>query len=131
MGQNAPTLRVTLGGDTLHQVAIMLVTRMCHDQGYSFENPDWLGRKSIYPGVPDVYAKRRERSTDSSGRACSFERYYIFEIETNASKASVEKKKAQFRDSTMNHELIIFDLKHVKNKDSLKQLNDYLKERMP
>ena len=122
MGQNAPSYKINFGGDGLHKHAILEAHIQLDKDGFSFENSEWLGKKSLYPGVPDVYCSKTEKGV---------KRFWIVEIETHATKESIEKKRKQFFESILNTELIIIDLTKMQNENDLKELRELIKSRLP
>jgi hypothetical protein len=120
MSQNAPEFRINFGGGRLHAHAILEASYLLFKGGWKFENPHWMGLKTEYKAIPDVYVSKTERGV---------KRYYIVEIETHATRASIEKKNKQY--NIANHELLIIDLTHMIDEEDLSELNRLIKERLP
>lgn len=124
------TIHHDVHGYPLHDLAIYLTERICLNRGYKFLNKTALNDKGIYPGIPDVFIRVEAGYTDSKGRKHNAWQDYIIEIETKATRASIEKKTNQF-DSTSGLELIIIDLSNVKHWDSWVILEQEIGRRLP
>jgi len=122
MGQNAPSFRLNFGGGLEHSIGILIASYLLEREGFKFENPEWLAKKAIHPGVPDVYVSKTEKG---------IKRFWIIEIESHETKLAKAKKLEQFRNNILNHELIIIDLTGLKNHDSIKELEELIKSRLP
>jgi len=118
-------------GSRLHLHAILEAKLICRERGYADLDPAPLQHKGLYPAVPDVYIKMPIRTTDEHGRASHGEMRYIIEIETDASKHSIEMKRAQYDTSLTGHDLLIINLAEMKKRDSLDELNRYIGMMIP
>jgi hypothetical protein len=117
-------------GEALHDLCIYLTKRLCYERDYIFLDPKWLAGKALYPGEPDVYVRVPYRRTESKGRATHGYIDYIIEIETRASRNSIEKKINQFYGP--NLEILIIDLaKFEGDKSNWHDLQKYISERLP
>lgn len=100
-------------GDELHNISIMLVKSICASRGYIFLDPLPFKSKAIYPGDPDVIVR-------IPGKKGMYE-HRIIEIETNPTKASIEKKTRQFSGDGIT-DLIIIDMKQLVKKRDWKKI---------
>lgn len=122
MTQNAPAFRVNFGGGLRHSMAILVGTYYMTKNGWKLENPDWLTKKSISPGIPDIYASKTEKGV----------KYFaVVEMESKESPKADSKKYSQFEQSTLNHTLYIIHLDMIENPDSIKEFCQFIKERLP
>jgi hypothetical protein len=122
MSQNAKSFNIAFGGGLRHAQAILIGAYYLTKDGWKLENPDWLTRKSICPGIPDIYASKMEKGV---------KRYAVIEMESKESAKADAKKYIQFESSTVNHTVYIIHLDQVKDFDSMSEFAKYIKERLP
>ena len=118
-------------GSRLHSHAILELKLICIEKGYIELDPTALRDKGLYPGIPDAVFLIQTSRTNSKGKRTDTEIRRIFELETDATKASIAKKCAQYDTSLKGYELNIVNLRHMRDKDSLSALREYLGERIP
>ena len=118
-------------GSRLHSHAILETKLICSERGYIELDPTALKDKQIYPGIPDACVLIKTSRTSAKGRRTDTELRLIIELETDATKASIAKKCAQYDTSLKGYELNVINLRHMRDKDSLSALNEYLRERIP
>lgn len=121
-------------GDALHNIAIMIGKSICAERGYHFLPHRALQDKSIYPGIPDIYIRRDDR-THSGARIIHRQDHFIIEIESKTTNASIQLKARQFSSDDLT-ELIIIDLRKLRNSDvwrnvTLGDLVDFMEEWIP
>lgn len=127
----ATAVSIQAHGSRLHSHAILETKLICSERGYIECDASALKSKGLYPGIPDAVFLIRTSRTDSKGRRTDTEIRRIFELETDATKASIAKKCAQYDTSLKGYELNVINLRHMRDKDSLSALGEYLEERIP
>jgi hypothetical protein len=122
-------------GDTLHDLCIFLAELIIAEKGYKFLDGKAFKSKRMYPGEPDIYIELPIQSTDSHGKKTKSTARRVIEIETHATKASIEKKKAQFISSIMRTDpyidLIIIPINECKEQDNWWKLYDFIGKYIP
>ena len=99
-------------GDSLHNLAIMVGKSICAERGYKFMDPRPLHDKAMYPGVPDIYVRRNDK-TPNGARVIHIYQDFIIEVESKPTTASITKKTKQFSGDGFT-DLIIIDLRKLK-----------------
>jgi hypothetical protein len=119
------------GGD-VHCVAILLSKIILRDRGYKEVDASALQRKGLYPGIPDVLVDVPVRGTNERGQAVAHGTLRaIIEIEVDATKKSIERKKAQYDTSLAGHELYVINLQLCENPFDITTLRLFLEKWLP
>lgn len=92
-----------------HFTYIAIASYICWKRGFVFLSPEGFASKHRCPGIPDIYVKYQVKFKDGRGTR-RIDRYAVIEIETNATKESIEKKVAQFTSAAQNLEPIIIPM---------------------
>jgi len=121
-------------GDTMHDICIMVGKAVCARRDYKFMDPRPLHDKAMYPGVPDIYIRRNDKTRDGA-RVIHIYQDFIIEIESNPTTASIEKKTRQFSGDGRT-DLIIVDLRKLDTENDWKavtlgELVDFMEKWIP
>lgn len=117
-------------GDDYHFISLCIGTKICVDRGYKILDGQWFKSKEYYKGEPDIYFEKTDKGY-SEGKRCTIKQRYVIEIETNPTKHSIELKQQQFKESVVDHELLIIDMRLVKNKNDWIEIQRFLEIWIP
>ena len=110
-------------GHSLHDIAIYLAERHLKIKKAKLRDTKVYKDKFYFAGEPDIvfdYVEKGEIYT------------YVVEMETNPTKASVEKKTNQFKLSNCGiTDLIIIDLSKCEHPENWVELDAYIKKWLP
>lgn len=112
-----PVINHPYHGEYAHNIYLFVAEMLCMEKDFKFLNGEWFQSKFMYPGIPDIYIEQRYKGRDDRGQRCTLTKKYVVEIETHASKASIDKKKAQFESSTIGHEMIVIPMNKMSKED--------------
>lgn len=123
-------LYINAHGDMPHFIGICIATKICHDRKYKILDGSWFKKKEYYKGEPDLCIETEEKGY-KDGKHCTIKQRYVIEIETTPTNESIEKKSRQFKESVVGWELIICDMRNVKDRRSWEEIQTYLEGRIP
>ena len=119
-------------GKDEHDLSIYLAQRMIVESGADLLDGAWFSKRKNYPGIPDIYARVKERRHDGP-RIINSTKDYVIEVESVLSKANKEKKEAQFQQSNAGTtELIIINLADLSYQahDSISALESFIRSNL-
>lgn len=128
-----PVISHPYHGDYAHNIYLFVAEMLCMEKEFKFLNGEWFQSKHLYPGIPDIYIEQKYKGKDDRGSRCTLTKKYVIEIETNASKASIEKKKAQFESSTVGHEMIVIPMNKMPDadKENIFKIREFIDRYLP